>query len=207
MSLGPREALDVDVDDAGVAGIDGERLVFRQQDGPVAKIEDVRPGRPTDGPDQDGLAGAAGLARPDIHRDGGADADDQAADTEMVARAVYSGAAIRYAADNCMHYVEFDEYEAWDAIHAKQHHGWRPSTHMPRWASRIARTVTRVYALRVSDLNDDELRGMGTTEPGNVEAAHRALFDLYWSQDWPPQPHYLDPAGLNEWAWIYEVTQ
>lgn len=84
---------------------------------------------------------------------------------------------------------------------------WRPSTHMPRWASRITCTVTNVSALRVADLRDDELRGMGTTEPDDVDAAHRALFDLYWNQDWPLQPHYLDPSGINEWAWLYEVTQ
>ena len=79
---------------------------------------------------------------------------------------------------------------------------WRPSTHMPRWASRITRKVTRVSALRILDINDDELRGIGTTDPDNVDAAHRAMFEMYWSTDWPKYPY-----ATNPWAWLYDVTQ
>lgn len=88
-----------------------------------------------------------------------------------------------------------------------RHYIKRSPVQMPRWASRITRTVTKAYALRVADINEDELRRLGMAKPDNVDAAHRALFELYWNQDWPPQTHYLDHAGLNEWAWIYEVTE
>mgnify|MGYP001005690894 CR=1 FL=1 len=65
--------------------------------------------------------------------------------------------------------------------------GWRPSIHMPRWASRLTLEITDLSVFRVQDITEETARREGL--PRN------------WSDDsgdgWDPEEHgYLTPAGF-----------
>uniref|UniRef100_A0A6M3LLG6 Uncharacterized protein n=1 Tax=viral metagenome TaxID=1070528 RepID=A0A6M3LLG6_9ZZZZ len=133
--------------------------------------------------------------------------------TEMVTGAVYSGAAIRYAADDRLRHVEFAEYEAWEAAHATQRDGWRSSTHMPRWACRVQRTVVKVEPLQVRDIRAAVIERMGFDVAAKlpliplpscfdsvIDAVADKLFSEQWDADWPEYPYADSP-----WGWMYEV--
>ncbi|MGB0972438.1 MAG: hypothetical protein ACPGVG_15990 [Mycobacterium sp.] len=57
---------------------------------------------------------------------------------------------------------------------------WRPSTQMPRWASRITLRVKRVWVERVQDASDKAIRALGVAEwarAGGVVLAPVVAFD------------------------------
>ena len=88
---------------------------------------------------------------------------------------------------------------------------WRPSIHMPRWASRIDLEITAVRVERVQDITEDDAKAEGVTpddyegyeHPDNPTlscAAHRySLRDLWQSiyANW----------DANPWVWVYEFRR
>ena len=73
----------------------------------------------------------------------------------------------------------------WDAFR------WRPSIHMPRWASRITLEVTSVTVERVQDINDEDAIAEGAESIGHF----CDLWDSLYGDD---SPYSL---GRNPWVW------
>ncbi|EPV7649003.1 hypothetical protein UXP11_14970 [Enterobacter hormaechei] len=81
-------------------------------------------------------------------------------------------------------------------------HGWRPSIHMPRWASRLTLEITSVRVERLRDLSEDDAKSEGITPPsGGVlpgweyRINFRELWmSIYGSDNWEANP----------WVWVIE---
>lgn len=80
-------------------------------------------------------------------------------------------------------------------------HGWRPSIHMPRWASRILLEITDVRVERLRSMSQDDARAEGViAASGPMEAglAFRELWDsIYGEESWKANP----------WVWVIEFKR
>lgn len=90
---------------------------------------------------------------------------------------------------------------------------WVPSIHMPRWASRIVRTVLKVRAQRVEDITEADAYAEGfrgdptagrfkcitTGDPANdytMPTARDAFLELFYNVN------RRAPAKSNPWVWV-----
>lgn len=78
---------------------------------------------------------------------------------------------------------------------------WRPSIHMPRWASRILLEITGVRVERLRSMSQDDARAEGViAASGPMEAglAFRELWDsIYGEESWKANP----------WVWVIEFKR
>ncbi|HBR1596251.1 TPA: morphogenetic protein [Klebsiella quasipneumoniae subsp. quasipneumoniae] len=88
-------------------------------------------------------------------------------------------------------------YDADDELHCC----WRPSIHMPRWASRILLEITDVRVERLRSMSQDDARAEGViAASGPMEAglAFRELWDsIYGEESWKANP----------WVWVIEFKR
>jgi hypothetical protein len=78
---------------------------------------------------------------------------------------------------------------------------WRPSIHMPRWASRIALEVTgvRVERLNMITAGDAEAEGVDASTCGNIEEYQRLWDSINTKRgyEW----------AKNPWVWVVEFRK
>ena len=90
--------------------------------------------------------------------------------------------------------------------------GWRPSIHMPRWASRITLEITSVRVERLQDISDADCVAEGcgalasaigcpmTSAPG--ETMPRAMYRALWESINGP-----GSWDANPWVWVVEFRR
>ncbi len=86
---------------------------------------------------------------------------------------------------------------------------WRPSIHMPRWASRITLEVTGVRVERLQDISAADARAEGCPDKP-VDGAEQASIDLLaklWYHDLWEQINGLDSWAANPWVWVVEFKR
>jgi hypothetical protein len=105
---------------------------------------------------------------------------------------------------------------------------WRPSIHMPRWASRIALEVTGVRVERLQDITSDQILAEGvqipTTPEGSalidISTKHGPAFFLpalngnstddllraHWAALWVAI-NGIDSWNANPWVWVVEFKR
>lgn len=84
---------------------------------------------------------------------------------------------------------------------------WRPSIHMPRWASRITLEITGVRVERLQDISNSDIidEGIHNRSPGpeysdGYPASLREMFEHLWNStggNW----------GANPWVWVIEFKR
>lgn len=92
-------------------------------------------------------------------------------------------------------------YDADDNLHC----GWRPSIHMPRWASRITLEITDVRVERLRGLSEEDAKSEGIIPsaggvlPGwEYRINFRDLWmDIYGTNNWEANP----------WVWVIEFKR
>ena len=75
---------------------------------------------------------------------------------------------------------------------------WRPSNHMPRWASRINLEITDVRVERVQDITDEDALEEGVDPDGYIP---RTQFEALWNSIYEKRGHGWDK---NPWVWVIE---
>lgn len=88
--------------------------------------------------------------------------------------------------------------------------GYKPSIHMPRWASRIILEITDVRVERLQDISYESARAEGVRnhpdiESGKVEGTiltSKALFECLWCDTYGD-----DSWDANPWVWVVEFKR
>lgn len=80
--------------------------------------------------------------------------------------------------------------------------GWRPSIHMPRWASRITLEITDVRVERVQDISEEDARAEGVEASETIEMrdgspCYSTPFQILWNSI-----HGVGAWEGNEWVWV-----
>ena len=86
---------------------------------------------------------------------------------------------------------------------------WRPSIHMPRWASRITLEITGVRVERLQDISEEDAAAEGVG-PGYVPnslgsttcVGYRPMFAKVWRDINGP-----DSWAANPWVWVIEFKR
>lgn len=94
-------------------------------------------------------------------------------------------------------------------------HGWRPSIHMPRWASRILLEITDVRVERLSAISEEDARAEGIIDGGclncgepepcgcdNPEPDATDAFAYLWQSIYGQENWNADP-----WVWVIEFKR
>ncbi|BEH73363.1 morphogenetic protein [Edwardsiella tarda] len=74
---------------------------------------------------------------------------------------------------------------------------WRPSIHMPRWASRITLEITDVRVERLHDITEGDARSEGVTLSNPRILSHRDEFRQLWGDIYG-----CDGWRSNPWVWV-----
>lgn len=79
-------------------------------------------------------------------------------------------------------------------------HGWRPSIHMPRWASRITLEITGVRVERLNSISNESARAEGY--PVNREADGGDSDPWLWFRDLWDGIYPEQSFKHNPWVWV-----
>ncbi|EMB9098500.1 hypothetical protein VAK37_004380 [Escherichia coli] len=101
-------------------------------------------------------------------------------------------------------------------VNEKFEGGWRPSIHMPRWASRILLEITNVRVERLNDISECDARDEGVPPAGSLLPDHPGTFltpkgdfamakvafqrlweSIYGEESW----------NANPWVWVIEFER
>lgn len=91
-------------------------------------------------------------------------------------------------------------------------HGWRPSIHMPRWASRILLEITSVRVERLQDINqaDAQAEGAPPSHP-SIDQISREFGYPDFPRSWYAQlwEEINGPGSWaqNPWVWVVEFER
>ncbi|WIJ63892.1 morphogenetic protein [Serratia nevei] len=80
--------------------------------------------------------------------------------------------------------------------------GWRPSIHMPRWASRITLEITAVRVERLNDISEEDAKAEGVkagVSPGHEHMMHQVAFSELWQSIYGAENWRANP-----WVWVIE---
>jgi len=87
-------------------------------------------------------------------------------------------------------------------------YAWRPSIHMPRWASRILLEITTVRVERLQDITKDQAEAEGVRacehdlDPDGNGYSATELFSILWSS-----LYGIDSYNANPWVWVVEFKR
>ncbi|EAV8525347.1 hypothetical protein FEQ43_06845 [Salmonella enterica] len=88
-------------------------------------------------------------------------------------------------------------YDADDNLHC----GWRPSIHMPRWASRLTLEITGVRVERLNSITESDAEAEGVTDTGFgdllVDGYRHLWKSIYGEESW----------AANPWVWVIEFKR
>jgi len=108
-------------------------------------------------------------------------------------------------------------YAATDDVDTGDGSPWKPSIHMPRWASRITLAVTAVRVERLQEISEDDAQAEGVDryaaacdhprfdcdEIGCLGVTHRASYAALWDDINGDRAAWAS----NPWVWVVEFKR
>jgi hypothetical protein len=84
---------------------------------------------------------------------------------------------------------------------------WKPSIHMPRWASRITLEITAVRVERLQDISEADAMAEGVLidgigNPGGPMRVSQRAFKIFWQVINGPESW-----AANPWVWVVEFRK
>lgn len=88
---------------------------------------------------------------------------------------------------------------------------WKPSIHMPRWASRILLEITAVRVERLQEISRSDIRAEGLECPpelasDDVSPNYRDWYPAAWRELWE-SINGADSWNSNPWVWVVEFKR
>lgn len=83
---------------------------------------------------------------------------------------------------------------------------WRPSIHMPRWASRITLEIVNLRAERLNDISEEDAKAEGVVCPYPPEVYCEKGYPEHFKELWTA----INRPGSwekNPWAWVVEFKR
>jgi hypothetical protein len=90
-------------------------------------------------------------------------------------------------------------YRADDQTQYESDGAWRPSIHMPRWASRITLEITKIRVERLQDISEADAEAEGVNPITAKVPTHKDAFRYLWDD--------INGEGAwnqNPWVWVIE---
>lgn len=89
---------------------------------------------------------------------------------------------------------------------------WRPSIHMPRWASRLTLDVTGIRVERLQDITANDILAEGVVDPemtiiAGVGVHHPDRLRTEWIKLWDSINADRAPWDSNPWVWVVEFRK
>lgn len=81
---------------------------------------------------------------------------------------------------------------------------WRPSIHMPRWASRITLKITDVRVERLQEISADDAEAEGWPGPDADNTIRNAYPIAWYSHLWDQINGKRFPWAANPWTWVLQ---
>jgi hypothetical protein len=78
---------------------------------------------------------------------------------------------------------------------------WRPSIHMPRWASRITLEITNVRVQRLQEISEEDALAEGVDRPKSSDPRSVAELTLWRFRELWESIHGPDSWDANPWVW------
>jgi hypothetical protein len=83
-------------------------------------------------------------------------------------------------------------------------HGWKPSIHMPRWASRITLRITAVRVERLQDIKTEDIKAEGVNFAEGMTLLNQRRFEDTWNLINGKRGYTWDS---NPWVWVIEFEK
>ncbi|HCN35600.1 MAG TPA: hypothetical protein DIS99_13455 [Acinetobacter johnsonii] len=86
---------------------------------------------------------------------------------------------------------------------------WKPSIHMPRWASRILLEITGIRVERLQSISDEDAKAEGfdySTHPSAIEMGYAIGAKTNFRHTWE-QIYGANAWNKNPWVWVVEFKK
>lgn len=98
-----------------------------------------------------------------------------------------------------------------DLLNGAEGHSWKPSIHMPRWASRITLEITGVRVERLQDISEDDARAEGIPPfvPEDIGSAAFKEGPRWYRHNFEDLWQSINGPGswdANPWVWVVEFN-
>ncbi|MDR7875796.1 hypothetical protein P3Z48_21175, partial [Yersinia mollaretii] len=129
--------------------------------------------------------------------------DNMVKGDEQAAARIYKASCEQKHGDYGLYSIPDSAYWKPNTSNMKYEGSWRPSIHMPRWASRINLLITGIRVERLNDISEQDALAEGVS--ANEHSPARYVFGSLWQSIYGAD----NPKSwqANPWVWVIEFER